>query len=139
MPYQEIAQQLGCTIGNVHYYREKIIEMWREVILENAEEYVICSIRDLLVAKKAIMPDVEQGKLGPIDMLIKIDQRIARILGTDAPTKTRIEGDPRSPLRVVHAHAVTGEVKELIQLLPEGELEQYEQQLMKELTNQSEN
>jgi hypothetical protein len=60
------------------------------------DEYVAVQLERLRIAVEAIMPRVEEGDLGAIDALIKIESRTARLLALDHPGKWPEDGSGTS-------------------------------------------
>lgn len=88
---REIAAHLGVSLGTANTDINAVLER-----LQESAEDAIARQRRLALARleksiKGIWPGIEAGDLATVDTLVKVEQRRARLLGLDAPTKVESE------------------------------------------------
>jgi hypothetical protein len=91
--YRRIAADLGVGYGTVERDAAAIKAEWRARRAEAIDELIAGELARLDTAEAAIWGDVAGGSFGAIDRLLSIQERRAKLLGLDAPTKVA----PTSP------------------------------------------
>ena len=95
--YRRIAEALG--LASATSARNAVMRGLVDVSRQRqdlVDEYVAVQLERLRIAVEAIMPRVEEGDLGSIDALIKIETRTARLLALDHPGKWPEDGSGNS-------------------------------------------
>ena len=88
--YRDMAVALGVSLGTVANDVKIILERWREEQVRTLGDITEIELRRLDTMLNAVWGDAKAGKLGHIDRVIRIDERRARILGSDAPTEQNL-------------------------------------------------
>lgn len=100
--YPAIAKKLGYNSRQAAFDAYKTwFEKYKDQIIEEGSKHRVMSMERIFVALKAIMPKVRRGNLGAIDRLDKMEGRIARLMGIEAPTKTEVTGADGGPVETV--------------------------------------
>lgn len=117
LTFQQISEQVGCSVSRAHQYVENELDRLNEKASESAETLRRLEAERLDRATTGIWSHVKRGDYKAIDRLIKIMERRAKLFGLDGPTKlatTDPEGN-EAPARVVLVPAPAGSVEEWVQ------------------------
>jgi hypothetical protein len=90
--YREMGDALGVSVGTIKTDVDIIIGRWQREQIATVAQYVALGERRLDRALNAIWPMVQDGKFPAIDRLLKIEERRAKMRGTDAPEKVEHSG-----------------------------------------------
>ena len=88
--YRDMAVALNVSLGTIAHDVGIILARWREEQVRTIGDITEIELRRLDTMLNAVWADAKSGKLGHIDRVIRIDERRARILGTDAPTEANV-------------------------------------------------
>ena len=88
--YRDMAVALNVSLGTIAHDVGIILARWREEQVRTIGDITEIELRRLDTMLNAVWGDAKAGKLGHIDRVIRIDERRARILGTDAPTEANV-------------------------------------------------
>ena len=86
-------------MGSASSARQAVLRGLEDLKVHRAElvdEYVAVQLERLRIAVEAIMPKVEEGDLGAIDALVKVETRTARLLALDHPGQWPEDASGRS-------------------------------------------
>lgn len=138
LSYRQIAEELGVSVGTAYsdiialFERTKeqsdeMVQADRQVQvarLEAAVAEVMPMIRadvsldalaeDLDLEKLAEFASLKKLKLEAVDRLVKLDARIAKLLGLEAPVKKEISGPEGAPIEVDARGELTDKLARLI-------------------------
>jgi hypothetical protein len=87
---QEVAARVGISPIRAHVVIDDAIKELQDDTTKHAAAIREIELLRLETATKAVMPNVEEGNLGAINTLIKIQDRRAKYIGIDSPSKTNI-------------------------------------------------
>ena len=102
---REVAAELGCSVGTVQSDRQALISMCYEVALEDMGAWKAATLeayRRKLEHIDTVLGEVDGEKLAPLfGAWVKMDERVAKLLGTDAPTHSVVTSqvEPMSEAR----------------------------------------
>ena len=95
MTTREIAEALGVSVGTVSSDRQAVEADFRDRATVNMELQLGIDLARLDFAINAIWPQVEGGDPKGIEVLIRLIDRRAKMIGYDAPKKKQIDvNDP---------------------------------------------
>lgn len=95
--FQEIANQIGCSLGAAHGYVKSALVDAMGQIEAHSVEIRAEEISRLDGMLRGLWPDARKGNHGAVDRVLKIMERRAKLLGLDAPAKIGHGGDPDAP------------------------------------------
>lgn len=88
--FQEIADGLGySSVSGAH---KAVVSALRETLQEPSDELRRLESDRLRAMMAAVWPRVEGGDLHAIDRALRIQERLARLLGLDAPARAELAG-----------------------------------------------
>lgn len=97
---RQIARELGVSVGTVHSDLEAVLAR----TLDTADAHIRMerdvSLGRCEVALRALWPRICRGDTEAINAFVRIDQRRAKLLGLDAPTKQELSGPDGAPIEV---------------------------------------
>lgn len=99
--YREIARGVPCSLGQAHAYVQEALDEERQVVRERAEV-----VRELELGRldrmymKLMATQGASTNPRVVDTLLRIQERRARLLGLDAPTKWEGSGPDGGPIPV---------------------------------------
>lgn len=98
--YQTIADKVGYNSRQAAHAAVKsaLIDTLRPPA-DELRQMQLARLDDMI---KYLWSQVSKGNYNAVDRIIKIEERRARLLGLDAPTKTDVEGAGEIVLRVVY-------------------------------------
>ena len=91
MSYARIGEALGCSVKNVHDGIKRGLKL---LVEEPARELRQLELERLDALMLGVWKQAKDGHLGAIDRVLKIQERRAKLLGLDAPSKVSIEDAP---------------------------------------------
>lgn len=103
LSYNEIAARLGISVATAYYDVQRSLVSLGKYNTHLTEQVREVELARLDLATQALMPGVVEGKLGPIEVMLKVMARRAALLGLDADT-AKAKGnlpDPQQPLTVL--------------------------------------
>jgi len=89
--YQDMADQLGVSIGTIASDIKSLLDEWREARLDLIEEAVLLEDRRLDVILNAIWTRAKEGDLSTIDRFLKVSESRRRLKGMDAPGRMQVD------------------------------------------------
>ena len=104
--YQEIANQLNCSLSTAHGYVDAAMADAAAQVSGAAERVKTEEISRLDGMMRGLWPDARKGSYGAIDRVLKIMERRAKLLGLDAPYRQKeeqAEDGPQLPIAVTIA------------------------------------
>ncbi|MEO1082405.1 MAG: hypothetical protein AAFY29_22815 [Pseudomonadota bacterium] len=121
--YQFIADELGITKQSAHAAVQKAMKEIRTRRMEDTETLLTLELERLDMLLDALWDKAMNGQHMPIDRILKIMERRARLLGIDAPLKvapTNPEGDePYTPVHEMSEDERDARIGELLKNDPE--------------------
>lgn len=117
---RDIAAKLGVSVGTIHDDLTEVLVRAREDSTEKMKAERETSVARLELAIEKIMPQVLRGGLDAADRLVRLEQRLAKLKGTDAPTKTELSGPDGAPIPVSVAEGLLGKLNDLGKRLAGG-------------------
>jgi DNA-binding transcriptional regulator LsrR (DeoR family) len=87
LAFSEIAARLGVSKTTAHRLTQEALAEYRVRTETDTAEHVSLQLARIDSALQAISTQIQQGHLGAIDRLIRLEERRARLLGLDAPTR----------------------------------------------------
>jgi hypothetical protein len=97
---RDIAAHLKCSLGTVHTDLEAVLARTQETANQYLTREKALSLARLDVATKGIWAGVESGDKEAVDGLVKLENRRAKLLGTDAPAKQELSGPAGAPIPI---------------------------------------
>ncbi len=85
--YTQIAQLTGASKTMCHRLVQEALQEYRVRTETDTAEHVSMQLARIDSALQAISTQIQQGNLGAIDRLIRLEERRARLLGLDMPNK----------------------------------------------------
>lgn len=82
--YTMIAEEYGCSVQNVSQRMKAYISALPK---QDVEEVVESRLDNLRYMRRKLQDGIEAGNTRSIEMAIRIDERIAKLTGTDKPEK----------------------------------------------------
>ena len=116
----EIAKHLEVSVGTVHSDLSAVLVRTREQANDSVKVERELSIARLEKAIRKIWPKVERGDLDAIDRLTRLEQRLAKLQGLDAPTKQEFSGPDGAPIEVTTKTSLERKLEELGKRLAGG-------------------
>lgn len=103
LSYSEIAARLGISIATAYYDVQRSLVSLGKYNTHLTEQVREVELARLDLATQALMPGVVEGKLGPIEVMLKVMSRRAALLGLDADAVKAGANlpDPQQPLTVL--------------------------------------
>lgn len=117
---RQIAQELGCSLGTVHSDLEAVLARTVDTADEHIRMERDVSLGRCEVALRAIWPRICRGDVEAINAFVRLDQRRAKLLGLDAPTKQELSGPDGGPIPVAAQTSLEQKLKILEQRLTGG-------------------
>ncbi len=111
--YREIAEELKVSVSTAFGDVESVIERNRQEANENAEKARRIALQRIDVAVRGLMPDVRSGNARSAEVMAKLEERRAKLIGLDAPEKRELTGADGGPLAVATPEAAARAVREL--------------------------
>lgn len=101
--YAQIGERLGISKQAAHEYVTTELALLRAQTAEAAEQ-----VRDLELARldAVLVPQLKaaiEGSQGAVDRVLRIQERRAKLLGLDAPTKSEVGGPGGGPVEIAGA------------------------------------
>jgi hypothetical protein len=93
--YQQIADELGVSVGGAHVAVTRYLEETRAISREGAEEIRRLELDRLDRILSTIGPQAEGGDLAAVDRVLRLQERRAHLLGLDAPKASSVTVDAR--------------------------------------------
>jgi hypothetical protein len=97
--FQQIARNLGCSVGGAHKACMRAIKRVVEEINEDTEAVLHLELQRLDAMLLGIYPKAAAGDFGAIDRALRIMERRAKYLGLDAPQRWEHTGREGGPIR----------------------------------------
>ena len=92
LTYPQIAQLKGCGLGTAH---RRVSAAMKTYLQDRGAEQIKTEMLARLDAMVAmLMPRVLNGDLQAVDRLLKVEQRMATLIGTDAPKVIKVQPVP---------------------------------------------
>ena len=110
--YREIAKELGVSVATAFNDVEAVIERNKQEANENADKARRIAIQRIDVAVRGLMPDVRAGNARSAEVMAKLEERRAKLVGLDAPEKRELTGAEGAPL-IASPEAAARAVREL--------------------------
>lgn len=117
---RDIAAHLDVSVGTVHGDLSEVLVRTREQANDNVKVERELSIQRLELAIKKIWPAVEAGNLDAVDRLTRLEARLAKLQGLDAPTKQELSGPDGAPIEVTARSNLERKLEELGKRLAGG-------------------
>jgi hypothetical protein len=117
---RDIAAHLNVSVGLVHGDLSEVLVRTREQANESVKVERELSIERLETAIKKIWDQVEGGDLDAVDRLVRLEQRLAKLQGLDAPTKQELSGPDGAPIEVTTKTTLERKLDELGKRLTGG-------------------
>lgn len=117
---RQIAQELGCSLGTVHSDLEAVLARTVDTADEHIRMERDVSLGRCEVALRAIWPRICRGDVEAINAFVRLDQRRAKLLGLDAPTKQELSGPDGGPIPVAAQTSLEQKLESLEQRLTGG-------------------
>jgi hypothetical protein len=95
-----IAAKLDVSVGTVHEDLTAVLVNTREDTAERVKVEREISIGRLELAIEKIMPQVRRGNLNAADRLVRLEHRLAKLKGTDAPLRQELTGIDGTPIEL---------------------------------------
>lgn len=89
--YQRIADHMGVSVPMAYKYVNQSLDEIAKQATEDAFKVRQIELDRLDLMNAAMMPAALQGDQGAVEKVLKIQERRARLLGLDAPTKLSTE------------------------------------------------
>lgn len=89
--YQDMADQLGVSIGTIASDIKSLLDEWREARQGLIEDAVLLEERRLDVILNAIWKDAKDGNNAAIDRFLKLSESRRRLRGMDAPGRMQVD------------------------------------------------
>ena len=95
--YRDISAALGVSLGTVANDVKMVLQRWQKENVQVLDEHLQIDLRRIDTALNAIWADVQDGKYGAIDRLLRLLERRAKMIGYDQPEKIDLnkKTDPR--------------------------------------------
>lgn len=103
--YQEIADELGLSKTRVRQYVAEAMDENRKETAEEAAEIREMELLRLDELLKAWFPMAKAGDDKAAGIVLKAQERRAKLLGLDAPVRQELTGKDGGPMQTVNAHA----------------------------------
>ena len=87
LPFSRIAEQLGISIGYANKLATRALVEYRISAHSDAGDLTALSLARLDGLLLVLWPKATAGNLGAVDRVLAIEQRRARLLGLEAPTR----------------------------------------------------
>src|SRR5690606_22498535 len=97
---RQSAQELGCSGGTVYSDLEAALARTADTADEHSRMERHVSLGRCEAALRAIWPRICRGDVEAINAFVRLDQRRAKLLGLDAPTKQELSGPDGGPIPV---------------------------------------
>jgi transposase len=104
-PYREIAKLLGVSLSQARSDVEAVLERTREHADETAQRMRKISLERLDRLTRGLMPKADRGDSRAAEVIAKIEERRAKLVGMDAPEKRELTGADGTPLVATPAAA----------------------------------
>lgn len=85
--YREIADELGCGTTTAFRYCQRVLARHRKETHEKAEQHIQLQLQRLDLLLRSALPAARSGDARSIDTILRIEERKAKLLGLDKPTK----------------------------------------------------
>ena len=85
--FEEIANQLGYSKAGAY---KAVTSALQKTLQEPADEVRTLAVTRLDKLLTAMWPQARQGNQGAVDRVLRIEERRAKLLGLDAPTRTDV-------------------------------------------------
>ena len=112
---REISDELGCSVGTVQNDRQALIAMSYQVAMDDMAAWKAATFeayRRKLEHIDTVLNEVDGEKLAPLfGAWVKVDERIAKLLGTDAPTHSVVTSQVE-PMTEERAREILDEFKQ---------------------------
>ena len=115
-----IAEELGVSVGTVHSDLETVLVRSRDEANDKIQVERETSVARLELAIERIMPKVLDGNLDACDCLVRLEGRLAKLKGTDAPLKQELSGPEGAPIAVSVKEDLTRKLEDLGKRLAGG-------------------
>lgn len=89
--YREIGEQIGCSTTTAFEYVNAVLERVKKETNETAEKARQLALGRIDIAVRGLMPKVEAGDARAAEVMAKLEERRAKLIGLDAPEKHAIE------------------------------------------------
>lgn len=89
VPHSQIAEALGISKGTVQNDRDAIMRDLAAATLENLGDMVLTSLAKLDLMETGLHNDAISGDRSAVSLTLRIDERRARITGTDAADRAK--------------------------------------------------
>ncbi len=107
--YQQIADKLGLSIGGAYTAFQRGLQ---RTVQEPADEYRKVEFERLQAMIRVVWPLVKKGDFEAIKTAIKIQERVAKLLGLDAATKHEVDA------RMTYGEFIAGTFTEADRIKP---------------------
>lgn len=87
LPFSRIAEQLGISIGYANKLATRALAEYHTSAQSDAGDLLALSISRLDRLMATLWPRAIGGNLGAVDRVLAVEQRRARLLGLEAPTR----------------------------------------------------
>ncbi len=98
--YREIAKELGVSVATAFNDVEAVIQRNKAEADERADKARHIALHRIDVAVRGLMPDVRSGNARSAEVMAKLEERRAKLIGLDAPEKRELTGADGGPLAV---------------------------------------
>lgn len=111
--YREIADELKVSVSTAFGDVESVVERNKQEANENSEKARRIALHRIDVAVRGLMPKVKDGDARAAEVMAKLEERRAKLIGLDAPEKRELTGADGGPLAVATPEAAAAAVREL--------------------------
>jgi DNA-binding CsgD family transcriptional regulator len=119
--YQQIADDLGISLGGAHKIIMRVLHRLEVTADETAEAVRRLEVERLDRMLLGLWPQATKGGQGAVDRVLRIMERRARLLGLDRPFRSEVSGPEGGPLEFSHLSEVEldREIEQLLNQLAE--------------------
>lgn len=114
---RDIAAHLKCSVGTIHSDLSEVLVRTQDASADATKKERAISLARLDIATKGLWDRVVSGDDDAVDRLVKIEARRAKLLGTDAPTKSELSGPEGGPIPLEAQTALARKLDELAKRL----------------------
>ena len=120
LEYREIGLRQGCAEKTAWQRVQDGMKATLELTKPAADQLRAEHNHRLGRCLEALLPEAYRGDVQAIDRVVKVSERLARLNGLDAPTRSEVTGAEGGPLDI---RAVASEFKAKLMALSDAELE----------------
>lgn len=117
---EAIASKLKCSVGTVHSDLEAVMVRSRDTANDEIAVERAVAIARLESVLPATLKRAVKGDDDAISSLVRIDSRIAKLKGTEAPIRSELSGPDGKPIELKTRDSLEHKLNELSQRLASG-------------------